>query len=252
VIWRAACLALVLAPLPTLAMAASTGERLDLLERRMGQVSALTLQLEQMRSENRQLRGEIELLVNEIEQLKRKQRDIYLDIDQRLAALSGEAVPTLPEPTDPLPTQAQVPDAAPATPEPPGTPVDRSRVVAEYEAAYALLSPQQKRYAEAAAALENFLGKYPDDPLAADAQYLLGDAHYVMQQNDAARQAFELATSRYPDNPKAPGALFKIGRLQQAAGDSAGARATFEKVLQDYPSSPAAGLARQRLGKSGV
>jgi tol-pal system protein YbgF len=233
------------------ASAASTSDRLDVLERRVAQVSELTLQLDQVRSENRELRGQIEQLMHEIENLKRKQRDIYLDIDQRLSTLSGgaPAAAFVPPATDAAAggsTPAPVVDAAA-----PAGSVDRSAVIAEYDAAYALLGPRQKRYGEAAKAFEAFLAKYPDDPLAANAQYWLAEAHYVSQDNAAAMKAFEAVVEKFPTSQKAPGALFKIGRLQRAAGNTDAARASFEKVLSDYPNSAAAGLARERLGKLG-
>ena len=128
---------------------------------------------------------------------------------------------------------------------------DRRQIEAEYQAAYELLSPQQRRYQDAAKAFTAFLQRYPGDELAPNAQYWLGEAHYVSQHNVEALQAFQVVVERYPDSTKAPGALFKIARLQQAAGDSAAARASYEKVLKDYPDSPAAGLARQRLDQFG-
>ena len=109
-------------------------------------------------------------------------------------------------------------------------------------------TPEVEKYR----AFARFLKKYPNDPLAPNAQYWLGEANYVSQKNAEAQKAFELVVSRYPDSTKAPGALFKIGRLQQAAGNNGAARASFERVLQDYPDSPAAGLARQRLGQLGA
>lgn len=233
--------------------AASTSERLELLERRVGRITELTLQLDQVRSENRQLRGEIERLGHEIEQLKRKQRDIYLDIDQRLGAAQGDGAPPTADPaaaSDAAGTGAPV--AAGGRPQAPVSSGDRAKIQAEYQAAYDLLSPQQRRYDDAAAAFARFLKKYPNDPLAPNAQYWLGEANYVSQKNAEAQKAFELVVSRYPDSTKAPGALFKIGRLQQAAGNNGAARASFERVLQDYPDSPAAGLARQRLGQLGA
>ena len=83
---RLAATALLLGLLSASMQAAgqSTAQRLELLERRVGRITDLTLQLDQVRSENQQLRGEIERLSYEIERLKRKQRDIYLDIDQRV------------------------------------------------------------------------------------------------------------------------------------------------------------------------
>jgi len=64
-------LVLVLAGLMavSVATAASTSQRLDLLERRVGRITELTLQLDEVRRENRELRGEIENLAHQIEQL---------------------------------------------------------------------------------------------------------------------------------------------------------------------------------------
>lgn len=249
--------ALIGLPAATLAAEMSTQQRLELLERRVSQVTKLTLQLDEMRRENRQLRGEIENLGYEIEQLKRKQRDLYLDVDQRLGAMQGgtsapvgPAVPVAaPTPTPPPapvpPATAGVPPASAPGPAP--VIADRSQIQAEYKAAYDLLSPQQKRYGESAKAFAAFLEKYPNDKLAPNAQYWLGEAHYVSQQNAEALAAFQQVVSRHPESTKAPAALFKIGRLQQAAGDNAAAREAYERVVNDYPNSPAVGLSRQRL-----
>ena len=231
--------------------APSTSQRLELLERRVNLITDLTLQLDEVRRENRQLRGEIENLGYQIEQLKRKQRDLYLDIDQRLGAaqagsqggMSG-APSAAPAASDGGSARSLQPtSAAPAS--------KQAKIDAEYQAAYALLSPQQKRYKEAAKAFATFLERYPQNSLAPNAQYWLGEAHYVSQQNAKALAAFEQVVVRYPDSPKVPGALFKIGRLQQAAGKTSAARATFERVVREHPNSSSATLARQRLDRLG-
>lgn len=249
---RIALMLSCLLPVVTPAADLPTDQRLELLERRVNRITEMTLQLDEVRRENRELRGEIENLGYEIEQLKRKQRDIYLDIDQRLSGGQAGSAPAV----EPPPTTGggSAPEATAGvearTPTPAGG-GDRSKIEAEYQAAYDLLSPQQRRYQEAAKAFVVFLKKYPDDELAPNAQYWLGEAHYVSQHNAEALQAFEVVVSRYPDSTKAPGALFKVGRLQQAAGNKDAARASYEKVLKDYPESPAAGLARQRLEQFG-
>lgn len=236
------CLLPVASPAADLPMS----QRLELLERRVNRITDLTLQLDQVRRENLQLRGEIERLGYEIEQLKRKQRDIYLDIDQRLSA-----APPASAVQPPVATGSGAAAGAAGATRPPPTGVDRGTIEAEYQAAYDLLSPQQRRYQEAAAAFAAFLDKYPQDELAPNAQYWLGEAHYVSQHNAEALAAFEVVLERFPASAKAPGALFKIGRLQQAAGNGAAARASYERILKDYPDSPAAGLARQRLQQLG-
>jgi len=243
-------LVLLLCLLPAVAPvhALSTSERLDLLERRVGRVTDLTLQLDELRAENRQLRGQVEDLGYKIEQLERKQRDIYLDIDQRLGAPASGNAPVTGAPSPRSGGAAAVAE----TPAPKAAAgVSRKQIDAEYQAAYALLSPQQKRYEEAARAFADFVAKYPQDELTPNAQYWLGEAYYVSQRNRDALQAFEAVVGKYPNSTKAPGALFKVGRLQQAAGNQDAARASYQRVVKDYPDAPAAGLARQKLQQLG-
>ena len=236
--------------MPIAAVAApqlSTSQRLELLERRAAKITELTLQLDEMRRENRELRGAVENLGYEIEQLKRKQRDIYLDIDQRLSGMQGGGTATPAAPVASGPTAAP---ATPAKPAPANT-ADRTAIQADYKAAYALLSPQKKRYDEAAQAFAAFVKQYPNDELTPNAQYWLGEAYYVSQKNQPALQAFEVVIKQYPSSSKAPGALFKIGRLKEATGKVGEARAAYQRVLNDYPNAPAAGLSRQRLKQLG-
>jgi len=257
---RRAAVVLLLLGLPVATPAADlpTAQRLELLERRVNRITELTLQLDELRRENRELRGEIESLGHQVRQLERKQRDIYLDIDQRLsggvpaATAAPNAAPTA-SPAAAGQGEAPRPPAAVVdrATTPPQATADRSQVQAEYQAAYELLSPQQKRYKEAAVAFAAFVDKYPQDELTPNAQYWLGEAHYVSQNNAAAMQAFEQVVARFPDSTKAPGALYKIGRLHEAAGQKGEARTSYRKVLDDYPNSPAAGLARRQLDKLG-
>lgn len=228
----------------------STKQRLDLLERRVDRITDLTLQLDQVQAENRDLRGQIEQLGYEIEQLKRMQRDIYQDVDQRLGALQpggasqspaaagegGDGDPATP----PLPT-GQAPTGAAGG--------DPAKIQAEYQAAYDLLNPKQKRYAEAAKAFSAFVRKYPNHALAPNAQYWLGEAYYVTQKNADARKAFDVVVERYPGSTKMPDALYKLGRLHEAAGRRDAARRSYERVVTEYANSSAAGLAGQRLAK---
>ena len=253
--------------LPVTSLAAnglSTEQRLERLERRVATVTDLTLRLDALQRENRQLRGEIETLNHQIQQLERKQRDIYLDIDQRLANIGQSPAPApVTPPRAPAGSAAPVSDAGarpagvdrPAAGTPaaaPSAPVaDPRQMQADYKAAYALLSPSQKRYDDAAKAFTVFLERYPGSTLAPNAQYWLAEAYYVSQKNDQALQAFTTVVEQYPDSPKVPGALYKIGRLQQVKGDNAEARKALQRVVSEYPTSPAAGLARDLLDKLG-
>lgn len=240
-------------------LAAASGpgmeQRIERLERRVARITDLTLALDAVREENRRLRGEVESLQHQIEQLKRKQRDIYMDIDQRLstlkvtpapagqvsapAAASGGVTPAESKSGTP---QVQVPAAG-------TTASDTPQMQADYKAAYALLSPQVRRYQDAAKAFSAFLKKYPRSSLAPNAQYWLGESYYVSQKNAQALAAFNRLVSDYPGSPKVPGALYKIGRIHLSKGDSKKAADAFRKVVDGYPSSPAAGLAREQLNR---
>ena len=244
----------------TAAPGSTLEQRLQRVERRVARITDLTLALDALREENRRLRGQIESLQHQIGQLRRKQRDIYLDMDQRLSALQQG-----PAPAAPVAAAGQGGSAAGAGPAPepamasatagPGTgtggQADPARAQADYKAAYALLDPQVRRYADAASAFEQFLKKYPDSPLAANARYWLGESYYVAQDNEHALAAFEQLLREHPDSAKAPGALYKIGRIRAARGERDEARAAFEQVVKQYPTAPAAGLARAQLQRLG-
>lgn len=246
--WIATCLVASLS-VAGAATAADTEQRLERVERRVELVTQMTLDLDRLRAENRELRGQVESLQYAMEQLKRKQRDIYADIDQRLSALqtpaplgSGTTATLAPPVSEPkVDTAPQSVAAAPLSA------AQAQQMQADYQAAYALLSPAQKRYGEAATAFGKFLTTYPQSSLAGNAQYWQAEAYYVAQQNDQALQAFDKVLKDYPDSPKAPGALYKIARLQIAKGDPAAARQALQQVINDYPNSSAVGLAADLL-----
>ena len=153
----------LLLPVATLAADPPTSERLDLLERRVSRITDLTLQLDEVRRENRELRGQVENLGYEIEQLERKQRDHlsgYRPASRRRpgcrhchrrAAPAARPGPARPGRGGDRLTAPQLPASA----------TDRKQIQAEYQAAYDLLSPQQQRYDDAAKAFAGFSEEVP-------------------------------------------------------------------------------------------
>ena len=70
----------------------STSERLDRIERQLegrGLIDLLN-QLEKLQGDVQQLRGEIEVQNHQLEEMQRRQKDLYLDIDRRLRQLEPE------------------------------------------------------------------------------------------------------------------------------------------------------------------
>lgn len=231
----------------------SVEQRLERLERRADTVSDLTLKIQALQQENQDLRGQLEVVQHQLQNLERKQRDLYLDVDQRLSAMQAGNAPAAPATAGPAPAASATgtpatPAATPAKPEQPApAPVDPVAEKAAYDAASDLL--QQRRYKEAITAFHDFLAKFPNGELAPNARYWLAESYYVTNQNDKAMAAFRSVVDNTPDNPKARGAWLKIGYLLHAEGKRDEARQVLSRVIKDYPGSAEAGMARQRLDR---
>ncbi len=121
----------------------------------------------------------------------------------------------------------------------------------QYRHAFGLLS--QANYGEAELALRAFVQANPDDPLAGNAQYWLGETYYVRQDFQQAAITFAEAYQRYPDNSKAPDNLLKLGMSLAALGSNTDACGTFTELLKRYPNAAVtikqrAKQERERLG----
>jgi tol-pal system protein YbgF len=233
--------------------------KLDELDQRVGAIERvvrneslleIATQLDILRDEVRELRGATEALQHESEGGATRQRDQYLDLDQRLQSLErrtrgGEPISAAPgaEGTAPVVGVVPAPGApAPATaPAPAAAGDDR----ASYQAALELL--RQGRYEQAEVAFTQFLADFPQSELADNAQYWLGETHYVNREFEAALAAFQLVLERFPNSRKAPDALLKSGFCQYELQQWADARASLEAVVERFPDSTAARLASQRL-----
>lgn len=122
-----------------------------------------------------------------------------------------------------------------------------------YESAYGYLL--QRDYGAAEAAFEDFLKRFPNDPLGANAQYWLGESLYVRGQYRAAASAFLKGYQNYAKSAKAPEALLKLAMSLQRLGQKDAACTSFGELSSKFPSAPAhvkstANAERQRAGCS--
>lgn len=240
-------------------------ERLKRLERLIGSEGLLKLfeEVESLGTEVRELRGQLEVQSHTIEQLRQRQRQLYLDIDQRLqkieSAPPAQAAGPSPQPSVPVApaTPASqtaegavpMPDPAPAASAAAGTTeaagVDPFAEQQAYQGAFDLL--KAGRYEDATGAFQQFIVEYPTGSYADNAQYWLGETYYITRRFAESVQEFQRLVAQHPNSQKLTHALLKIGY----AHDELGNRAEAERVLGDliarYPQSAAAGLARKRL-----
>lgn len=211
-------------------------QRVQRIERVLTNNSLLELaqRIDRLQADVRGLRGEVELLQNSSEGGKAQSRSLYGDLEKRLAAL---------ETLGGVGGASGLPGAAPGSALPPAGGAAGEQAM--YDAAFNALKGAD--YPKAIASFRAFLTAYPTSPLASNAQYWLGEAHYVTREYDAAILAFRKVATDWPDSRKAPDALVKVGFTQAAQGKNAEARATLEDVTRRFAGSEAAQLAAERL-----
>lgn len=184
----------------------------------------LTASFESIKADLAALRGQIEVLQNRIEQSDRRQKDLYVDLDNRLRKFEQ--------------VQGEKDKAAQA----------QAVEQQAYEAGLAQM--KANNYGAAIQSLQAFMTQYPQSTLAPSAQYWIGNAHYALRDFKSAIAAQQRVVATWPDNSRAPDALLNIASSQAEMGDQAASGNTLKTLVSKYPNSPAAEQAKQRLAKS--
>jgi len=198
--------------------------RLARIERVMSNQSLVEMaqRVDATQNDMRNLRGRIEELENATEGLRKQQRDLYADLDQRIAQLGTTVGGAAAGDTGAAPSEQ-----------------------AAYSQAFDAL--KSANYPAAITGFRNFLNTYPSSELAENAAYWLGEAYYVTRDYANAAAAFASVVERWPNSRKAPDALLKLGYTQFEQKRFAEARATLTDVVQKYPDTDVARLAQERL-----
>ena len=208
---------------PAYVKATAVEGRVERIEHQNDALLGLQRQVDAMQTELRRLRGELEEAQHEATSSKDQQRDLYADLDKRLAALDGRVQGV----------------AAPGVAAAAGS---------DKEAYQAALDKLKNRdYAGADRALNDFLTSYPNSPLVDNGQYWLGETYYVMRRYPDAVEAFGRVIHNHPDSRKVPDALLKLAYSEYELQRFREARQFLARIVKSYPDTPAAGEAQQRL-----
>jgi len=200
-------------------------QRTARIERVVSNQSLLELaqRVDSLQGEVRVLRGRIEELENTNESLRKQQRDLYADLERRIAQ-------------------------APAAGGGAGAAAGGGGAGSEQAAyAQALDALKSGKYPAAIVGFHEFLTSYPKGELADNAQYWLGEAYYASRDFQSAAAAFRAVVDQWPDSRKAPDALLKLGFSQYELKHYADARASLTDVTRRFPDSDAAKRAAERL-----
>lgn len=187
-------------------------------------------QMEAVQAELAKIRGQLEVLTYELEATQKRQKDFYVDLDNRLRKLEPQA--------------AAATDTAPAAAQPPADPAAETR---SYEAALTAL--KASKFKEAGEGFAAFIKAFPASTLLPSAHFWGG--YSLARAKEPARAAELLAkfAATWPTDPRAPDALLEQASALEATGNGAEARKVLEALVDKFPASEAAKQAKPRLKK---
>ena len=207
-------------------------------------------QLQRMQDQLAQQQGTIEVLQNEVRQLKQEGLERYQDLDRRIGAGVTPAATPDNSSAGGAPSAAAggaavgaaAASQAPAASSEPGDPAKEKLY---YDAAFDLI--KAKDFDKASQAFNAFLRKYPNSQYAGNAQYWLGEVNLAKGDLQGAGQAFAKVSQLYPKHAKVPDSLYKLADVERRLGHTDKVKGILQQVVAQYPGTSAAQLAQRDL-----
>lgn len=191
-------------------------------------------QIQALQQEVSELRALVEEQGHELSRLKQHQLDSYVDLDRRLAFLTGNAAAK-------KEADVNVGSADSTGASSPST--NGMSEADEYKAAYDLL--RQRQVDQSLVAFKDYLKKYPSGEFAGNSCYWLGEIFLLKNQLPQARDWFAKLLQDFPDSNKVPDAKFKLGKVYHLMGDKKRAKPLLDDAAAGLGDS--ARLAKQYL-----
>ncbi len=102
-------------------------------------------------------------------------------------------------------------------------------------------------HAEAVLDWTDLVKAYPWDPLAAPAQFWIGEAYFQVREYERAVVEYRKAVELAPRGKETPQALLRIGLAQRALKRETRAREAWTQLIRDFPGSEEAQQAKKAL-----
>jgi len=235
-------------------------ERIARLER-MVESRALVeilMRLEELQNSVQEIRGENEFQTHQVEGIKQRQRELYLDTDRRLRGIEvavsaqGQQPPEVAGKKNPgnnAPVAAAIvgggESKAGGTTPPSAVSSDSPEETAAYKKAFNVL--KDGRYEAATDEFQKFLARYPTGQYSDNAQYWLAEANYVLRRFPVAIEEFHKVLVVFPDSAKIPDAMLKTGYSYYELKNWDETRKILNRLVKRFPDTTAAQLAKNRL-----
>ena len=179
-------------------------------------------QIDKLKSDNAELRGKVEELEKQGEDISNSQKTYYQDLDNRLGNFEPRTI----------------------TIEGVSGTVQPGEKKAYDEALKAFQAGNLKKAEDGFAA---FTARYPKSPYLTLALYWSGNSKYANKDYAGAISQLPSLIKRYPNHPRIPAAMLTLGNSQLESGNKAAAKKTFSEIISKYPDTEAAKDAQQLL-----
>ncbi|PKI01907.1 tol-pal system protein YbgF [Glaciecola sp. 33A] len=190
-------------------------------------------QLDMLQGDVDTIRGSIELHNHQLGQILERQRELYLELQNRFSDLSEQ-------------TASAGNSVGVIAPSAQGNrPAGQSEEQA-YQSAVNLIL-KERNYDDAIPAFQVFLSTFPNSSYTDNAHYWLGQLLFNKQDWDGARLQFESVVNKFADSPKRADAILKLGMVEKSVGNKAKAKRLFEQVVAEYPDATPSRLANEQL-----
>lgn len=180
-----------------------------------GAILDLQNQIEKLRTENAQLRGQIETLQKQTDDLTKNQKTYYQDLDNRLTRFEPQTV--------------EVEGV---------TGVVQPGERAAYEEA--LNAFQNNQLKKADADLNAFIRKYPSSPYLPLTLFWSGNTKYALKDYNGSINQLQTLITRFPGHQRVPAAMLTLGNANLESGKKAVAKKVLSDLITKYPDSEAA------------
>lgn len=170
------------------------------------------------------LNGDIEQQNYQLEQIKKRQTDLYKDLDSRLVKIEQSIQ-------------------------------EEKKIAAEKEEqenkAYqdGLDKFKDNKIKEASWAFSSFIQKYPSSPKIPNALFWLGNSFYALGSCEKAIQPHERLIKQYPSFDKNGDTMLVMASCYQELNKEKLTKETLENIIREYPNTEPAKEAKSRLSK---
>ena len=197
-----------------------------------GGLSEMQNQIETLKQEVANLKGDLEVAQHNLEATQARQKDLYVDTDTRLRKIEGG--------TPASSTSNSAPSAA--TPTQPAAEEKDAKAFAD-----ANTLSQSAKHKDAFAAFDAFLREYPNSKLVADALYGMGFSQFALKNYKSSIATQQKLIDLHPESAKVPDAMYNMANSQIQLGQVSSAKKTLRDLIAKYPDAAVTPSAQKRL-----